>query len=163
MDFSVTQSYAAPADAVARAYASGELYGELRGLPKLGPPEVLDRTSRTARGAAPGPLPLRRGPLPAVTAVIDPARLTWVEHSIHDLGDDRSPTAWPPTTTPTASSRRAPARSPTTGRRPAHGPRPRSRCGRWWWAAPSNGPSSRACASTSWPRRSSTALRAGGG
>jgi hypothetical protein len=86
MDFSVTQSYAAPADAVARAYASRELYGKLRGLPKLGPPEVLDRTEDgevvrlQVRYRFVGDLS------PAVTAAIDPARLTWVEHSIHDVG-----------------------------------------------------------------------------
>jgi hypothetical protein len=85
MDFSVTQRYAAPADAVARAYASRELYGELEGLPKLGPPEVLERTVE----ADVVRLQIRYrfiGDLsPAVTAVIDPAKLTWVELSTHDL------------------------------------------------------------------------------
>ena len=86
MDFSVTQTYAAPADAVARAYASRELYGELADLPKLGPPEVIDRTvdgdvvRLQIRYRFVGDLS------PAVTAAIDPARLTWVEHSIHDVG-----------------------------------------------------------------------------
>jgi len=85
MDFSVTQSYAAPADAVARAYASSELYGELAGLPKLGPPDVLERAvdgdvvRLQIRYRFVGDLS------PAVTAVIDPAKLTWVEHSTHDL------------------------------------------------------------------------------
>ena len=91
MDFTVTQLYAAPADAVARAYASRELYGELEGLPKLAPPEVLERTV----AADVVRLQIRYrfvGDLsPAVTAVIDPAKLSWVEHSTHDL-DRRSVT-----------------------------------------------------------------------
>jgi hypothetical protein len=85
MDFSVTQRYAAPADAVARAYASRELYGELAGLPKLATPDVLERTvdgvvvRLQIRYRFVGELS------PAVTAVLDPAKLTWIEHSTHDL------------------------------------------------------------------------------
>lgn len=85
MDFSVTQRYAAPADVVARAYASRELYGELTGLPKLASPDVLERTVHGVivrlqiRYRFVGDLS------PAVTAVLDPAKLTWIEHSTHDL------------------------------------------------------------------------------
>lgn len=85
MDFSVTQHYAAPADAVARAYASRELYGQLAGLPKLAAPEVLERTvdgvvvRLQIRYRFVGDLS------PAVTAVVNPAKLSWIEHSIHDL------------------------------------------------------------------------------
>ena len=43
MDFTVEQTFAAEPDAVARAYASSDLYGHLVDLPKLGTPEVLDR------------------------------------------------------------------------------------------------------------------------
>ena len=85
MDFTVTQDFTAGADAVARAYASAELYEHLVGLPKLDAPEVLDRR-------VDGDLVRLRlryrfvGDLsPAVTAVIDPAKLTWVESSTHDL------------------------------------------------------------------------------
>lgn len=85
MDFSVTQHYTAPADAVARAYASRELYDSLAGLPKLAPPDVLDR----AVDGGVVRLQIRYrfvGELSAaVTALIDPAKLTWVEHSTHDL------------------------------------------------------------------------------
>jgi len=85
MDFSVDQVFAAGGDELARAYASKELYGHLGGLPKLDTPEVLDRE-------ADGDVVRLRiryrfvGDLsPAVTAVIDPRKLTWVEHSTHDL------------------------------------------------------------------------------
>jgi hypothetical protein len=85
MDFTVTQHFAADADDVARAYASRELYGHMIGLPKLATPEVLDRRDDDGRVH----LQIRYrfvGDLaPAVTRVVDPARLTWVEHSTHDL------------------------------------------------------------------------------
>ncbi len=85
MDFTVTQSFAADADAIARAYASPDLYAHLVGLPKLGTPEVLDR--RDDNGLVHLQIRYRfvGGLSPAVTAVIDPRRLTWVEHSTHDL------------------------------------------------------------------------------
>lgn len=79
------QVFAAGGDAVARAYASPALYERLVGLPKLSTPEVLDHRvdGTTVR------LQIRYrfvGDLsPAVTAVVDPARLSWVEHSEHDL------------------------------------------------------------------------------
>jgi hypothetical protein len=85
MDFTVTQRYSDSADAVARAYASDDLYRSLSGLPKLGRPDVLDRIDDgdvvrlQIRYRFVGDLS------PAVTAVVDPAKLTWVEHSTHDL------------------------------------------------------------------------------
>ena len=85
MDFTVTQTFAAGADAVARAYASPDLYGLLVGLPKLGTPEVVDHrvdgdlVHLQVRYRFVGDLSS------AVTAVIDPRRLTWVEHGTHDL------------------------------------------------------------------------------
>jgi hypothetical protein len=85
VDFAVDQVFTARPGAVARAYASAELYPHLAGLPKLGPPEVLGRRVENdlvhlqVRYRFVGDLG------PAVTAVIDPRRLTWVEHSTHDL------------------------------------------------------------------------------
>lgn len=85
MDFTVTQQFAADADSVARAYASAELYEHLAGLPKLDAPQVLDRTvdhdlvRLLLRYRFVGDLS------PAVTAVVDPAKLSWVESSTHDL------------------------------------------------------------------------------
>ena len=85
MDFTVTQSFAADPDRVARAYASPDLYGHMVGLPKLGTPEVLDH--RVADDLVHLQVRYRFvGDLaPAVTAVVDPRRLTWIEHSTHDL------------------------------------------------------------------------------
>jgi hypothetical protein len=89
LDFTVDQVFAAGGDALARAYASPQLYERLVGLPKLGTPEVLDHRvdGTTVR------LDIRYrfvGELsPAVTAVIDPRRLTWIEHSVHDLATRR--------------------------------------------------------------------------
>jgi hypothetical protein len=85
VDYTVTQSFPAEADEVARAYASADLYEQLVGLSKLGTPEVLDRRVENdlvhlrIRYRYVGGLP------PAATAVVDPHRLTWVEHSTHDL------------------------------------------------------------------------------
>ena len=85
MDFMLDQVFTAGGDALARAYASRELYEHLVGLPKLGPPEVLDRQEDGDQVR----LQIRYrfvGDLsPAVTAVVDPRKLTWVEHSVHDL------------------------------------------------------------------------------
>lgn len=85
MRFEIVQDYTSPADEIVAAYTDVALYPTLVGLPKLGGIEVLthDTDDSTAR------LRVRfrfTGHLPsAVTAVIDPARLTWVQESIHDL------------------------------------------------------------------------------
>lgn len=85
MRFELNQRFTGTADAVAAAYADPDLYPTLVGLPKLGGIEVLDHRS------TPDQVVLRVrfrfiGDLPAaVTAVIDPARLTWVQESTHDL------------------------------------------------------------------------------
>lgn len=85
MRFDLTQTIAAPVDEVARAYASAELYEVLGGDDRLGPPDVLDRSE------AGGTVTLRiryqfvAALSPAVTAVVDPEKLSWVERSVHDL------------------------------------------------------------------------------
>lgn len=85
MRFELTQRYRSSAAEVTAAYADPGLYPTLVGLPKLGGIEVLDHgeVGRTAE------LRIRfrfTGHLPgAVTAVIDPERLTWVQESTHDL------------------------------------------------------------------------------
>lgn len=85
MRFEMDQRFESPADAVTAAYADAELYPTLVGLPKLGGIEVLDRTADHAtarlriRFAFTGDLPA------AVTAVVDPKRLTWVQETVHDL------------------------------------------------------------------------------
>lgn len=87
MRFSIEQRFAADVDAVARAYADPALYAALVGLPKLTQPEVVghevdgDTVVLQVRYRFGGELS------PAARAVIDPARLTWVERSTHDLAD----------------------------------------------------------------------------
>ncbi len=91
MRFSLRQRFAAaPAD-VADAFADPGFYASLAELPKLGRPELLDRQVDGAvvhlqvRYRFVGDLS------PATRAVLDPGRLTWVEHAAHDL-DARSVT-----------------------------------------------------------------------
>lgn len=85
MHFAVTQTIAAPVDEVARAYASTELYEHLPGSERLSRPDVLDR----AQDGAIVTLRIRYRFIaelsPAVTAVVDPDKLSWVEQSVHDL------------------------------------------------------------------------------
>ncbi len=85
MRFELVQRFSAPPDEVARAFTDPALYDALAELPKLGAPEMLDRST------AGGIIRLRvryrfTGDLSsAVKAVIDPAKLTWVDVSEHDL------------------------------------------------------------------------------
>jgi hypothetical protein len=85
MRFTVDQRFGAPASAVARAFADPALYDAFQGLPKLSRPEVLhhavagDEVTLQIRYRFTGDLS------PAARAVLDPARLTWVEHATHDL------------------------------------------------------------------------------
>ena len=85
MRFQNEQRIAGPIGAIARLYTEPHFYEVLGELPKLGKPEVLDRREEgqvvhlAVRFRFTGNLS------PAVTAVIDPAKLTWVEESVHDL------------------------------------------------------------------------------
>lgn len=87
MRFRLRHAYTADPDQVAAAYASSELYDAFEDLPRAAAPEVLERTAspdgRTVR------LRVRwrfaADLAPAARAVVDPAKLTWVEESTHDL------------------------------------------------------------------------------
>ncbi len=87
MHFELTQHFAAAPRAVARAYADPALYDRLDDLPKIGGAEVLGRHEDD------GEVDLRVryrfvGDLStAVRAVVDPAKLSWVEVSHHRLAD----------------------------------------------------------------------------
>jgi hypothetical protein len=85
MRFTIDQRFTAAPDAVARAFADPELYLALQGLPKLSRPEVLRHNADD--GVVTMEIRYRfNGDLsPAARAVLDPARLTWVEHATHDL------------------------------------------------------------------------------
>jgi hypothetical protein len=83
--FAVQQAVAADPGRVADAYVDPDFYGHLGRLPDVDPPEVLERLVAGAcvylrvRYRFTGELS------PAVTRVIDPARLVWVEDAVHDL------------------------------------------------------------------------------
>ena len=85
MRFRIEQRIAGPVDAVARLYTQPRFYELLGELPKLGEPEVLGRREDgslvhlSVRFRFTGDLS------PAVTKVVDPAKLSWVEESVHDL------------------------------------------------------------------------------
>lgn len=85
MRFELHQRFRHPAEQITATYADPELYPTLVGLPKLGKIDVLrhsvgsEEARFSIRFAFTGDLP------PAVTAVVDPERLTWVQESVHDL------------------------------------------------------------------------------
>jgi hypothetical protein len=87
--FTVEQHFTTPADDTARAFTEPELYEGFRDLPKVSRPDVLscEREGDTVR------LRIRHrfaGHLSApARAVIDPATLTWVDESVHDLTSRR--------------------------------------------------------------------------
>lgn len=96
MRFSIEQHFTADVDAVARAYADPALYVALVGLSKLSQPHVVhhqvdrDVVELHVRYRFGGELS------PVARAVIDPARLTWVERSTHDLAQHRTTFAMVP-------------------------------------------------------------------
>ncbi|MET0727365.1 MAG: DUF2505 family protein [Acidimicrobiales bacterium] len=85
MRFTLEQRFTSPPDAVARAFADPDLYVAFHGLPKMTAPEVLGhqidgkKVVLRIRYRFDGELSS------AARAVLDPDRLTWVEHSTHDL------------------------------------------------------------------------------
>ncbi len=89
MRFSVEQRFAAPLEAVEAALLEPAFLARLALLPKLGEPQLL-------ASEVDGPIVRQQvryrfaGELsPAVTAVVDPKRLTWVEHTTFDRGSHR--------------------------------------------------------------------------
>ena len=85
MRFEVRQRIAAPLADVADAFCDPGYYEALASAPKLGKPEVLsrevdgDQVVLRIRFLFSGDLSS------AVTAVLDPKKLTWVDESHHDL------------------------------------------------------------------------------
>jgi len=88
--FTLEQQFSAPIAAVEGAFSDPALLAELATLPELGRPALLqhaddgDRVVQQIRYAFIGELS------PAVTAVVDPRRLTWVEHTELDRRTHRS-------------------------------------------------------------------------
>jgi hypothetical protein len=92
MDFELVQQLRAPLDVVERTVVDPAFLAKLSTLPKLGSPVLLDqqdqgnRLRQRVRYRFVGDLSL------AVTAIVDPARLTWVEDSTLDRSTHR--TTW---------------------------------------------------------------------
>ncbi|MGH9222882.1 MAG: DUF2505 family protein [Acidimicrobiales bacterium] len=82
MRFEVEQRFGASVDDVEAAFLDPDLLGRLDGLPSLGRPEVLDQVEagETVRQRVRYRFTGRLSA--AVTAVVDPARLTWVQESV---------------------------------------------------------------------------------
>ena len=90
MRFNLEQRFSNPVEEVQAAFIDPALLMELATLPELGRPQLLElvddgaSVSQQVRYTFTGDLP------PAVTAVVDPRRLTWVEHSELDRATHRS-------------------------------------------------------------------------
>jgi hypothetical protein len=88
--FVTQQRFAASVDEVLALFTDPDFYAGLVGLPKLSTPEVIDHR------ATPGEVRLRLrqryiGDLPkAALAVVDPAKLSWVEELVFDLDAARA-------------------------------------------------------------------------
>ena len=89
MRFRLEQRFDSPPDVVEAALLDPAFLSELSRLPQLGAPEVLshevdgDVVRQHVRYRFTG------GLAPAVTAVVDPDRLTWVEDTSYDLRSHR--------------------------------------------------------------------------
>ena len=85
MEFTIEQAYAAAPDAVAAAYTEPALYERVGEASSLGRPQVVDR--RVEDDAVLLQVRYRfAGQLNgAARRALDPSKLTWVEHSSHDL------------------------------------------------------------------------------
>ena len=90
MRFSIEQVFPGPLERVEAALLDPAFLSSLATLPKLGAPELLDVTEngttvhRRVRYRFTGDLS------PAVTAVVDPAKLTWVEDAYVDRSTHRT-------------------------------------------------------------------------
>ena len=85
MRFEIQQFIGGPVEAVARVYTEPRFYERLGTLPKLGRPEVLDRDEDGSEVRLAVRFRFTGQLSPAVTKVVDPAKLSWVEESVHDL------------------------------------------------------------------------------
>src|ERR1051325_1227457 len=87
MRFEIEQKIGGPIEAVSRLYTEPRFYEQLGRMPKLGQPEVLERRKEQSLVHLSVRFRFTGSLSPAVTAVIDPAKLTWVEESVHHLDD----------------------------------------------------------------------------
>lgn len=84
MRFSIEQRFRAPVEAVEAAYCSPELLALLATLPKVGGAELLDQRDEGATFAQRVRYRFTGDLSSAVTAVVDPSKLSWVEESTLD-------------------------------------------------------------------------------
>ncbi len=90
MKFAAEQRFSFPPDVTAQAFVDPDLYQRFAELPKLSVPEVLSRDARPGAGGS-DIVTMRiryrfAGHLSrAARTVIDPAKLSWVDESVHDL------------------------------------------------------------------------------
>ncbi|HEV7862715.1 MAG TPA: DUF2505 family protein [Acidimicrobiia bacterium] len=85
MHFEIEQVITGPVDAVAEVYTEPRFYEMLGELPGLGRPEVLDRREDGSVVYLSVRFRFTGNLSPAVTKVLDPSRLSWIEESAHDL------------------------------------------------------------------------------
>jgi len=85
MRFQIEQVFAGPVEAVARVYTEPRFYERLGDLPKLGRPAVLDRRANGSEVHLAVRFRFTGHLSSAVRKVVDPAKLSWVEESVHDL------------------------------------------------------------------------------
>ena len=83
--FSIEQRFTAPPDLVIDTFTDPDLYPTLTGFTKVGTPDVLD----VVRSGDQVRLRLRMRFIaevsPAVSAVVDPSKLSWVQDEVYDL------------------------------------------------------------------------------
>jgi hypothetical protein len=85
MDFEIEQQLAGAPDAVQRLLLDSAFLAARAGLPKLGGSEVVERTVDAERARLRVRMRFTGDLAPAVTAVIDRERLTWVDDATIDL------------------------------------------------------------------------------
>lgn len=85
MRFTVVQRYAAPVAGVRSAFADPELYARMASLPKVGAPEVIRHEADGSSVHLEVRMRFTGDLSAAARAVIDPAKLSWVEVTDHDL------------------------------------------------------------------------------
>lgn len=85
MRYRLEQHYSAPPDALGRAFADPGFYAALAGQEQFGRPEVISREKHGATVRLAVRYRFTGSLSPAARKVLDPGRLTWVEHSTHDL------------------------------------------------------------------------------
>jgi hypothetical protein len=90
MRFELVQHLTAPIDAVEQALVDRRFLETLGTLPKLGRPELLERRDMGDRILLRVRYDFEGDLSPAVKAVIDPSKLSWVEESMQDRTTHRT-------------------------------------------------------------------------